>query len=143
MAVRRYARDRHGRFASGGGNGTIANRSKSAAPAKPGGSMTKALRRGQRKLYRAEQDRMHMLGGNVAGMRIIQRNVRKGAAPKATGGTSGGSRAGSVSGALRGTMRQLAQSDARYYRNMGAALGGSKTQGTLGGSKPRRRLKGS
>ena len=94
-------------------------------------------------LYRAEQDRMHMLGGNVAGMRIIQRNIRSGAALRATGSTSGGGRTASVSGALRGTLRQLAQSDARYYRDMGAALGGSKPQGKLGGSKPRRRLKGS
>jgi hypothetical protein len=105
--------------------------------------MTKALRRGQRKLYRAEQDRMQMLGGNVAGMRIIQRDIkRRTSVTNATGSTSD-SRIGSVSGALRGTMRQLAQSDARYYRNMGAALGRSRNQGALGSSKPRRRLKGS
>ncbi len=104
--------------------------------------MTKALRKGQRRLYRAEQDRMQMLGGNVAGMRIIQRDMKRRASATTATGSSSASRTGSVSGALRGTMRQLAQSDARYYRNMGAALGGSRNQAALGSSKPRRRLKG-
>jgi hypothetical protein len=145
MAVRRYARDRRGRFASGGGGGTIANRSKPAPPARSGGSMTKALRRGQRALYRAEQDRIQVLGGNVAGMRIIQRDIRRGAAarssaaPASTGGT------GRVSDAMRSTLRGLAQSDARYYRELGNILGstGGGQKRVTGSRKPRRRLPGS
>lgn len=145
MAVRRYVRDRRGRFAGSGASGTVANRNKPAAPARSGGSMTKALRRGQRALYRAEQDRIQALGGNVAGMRIIQRDIRRGAAarssaaPASTGGT------GRVSDAMRSTLRGLAQSDARYYRELGNILGssGGGQKRVTGSRKPRRRLPGS
>lgn len=141
MAVRRYVRDRLGRFSSTGG-GTI-GRSRPPAPAPSGGSLTRKLRAGQRKLYRAEQDRMQALGGTVAGMRIIRRNVKQGAARPAA--STGQRSTGRVTDALRGTMRQLAQSDARYFRQAGNILGGDRrSQGTLGGStrKPQRKLKG-
>lgn len=143
MTVRRYVRDSRGRFSSSG-NGTI-SRGRPERPATTGGSMTRALRRGQRALYRAEQDRMQMLGGNVAGMRIIQRDIRKGAAARSTAAPSGTQRGnGRVSDALRGTLRQLAQSDARFYRGVSQIAGqGSTGPKRVGGSsrKPRR-LKG-
>lgn len=140
MAVRRYTRDRRGRFSSGGG---IIGRSKQAAPAPSGGNLTRKLRAGQRGLYRAEQDRMQALGGNVAGMRIIRRNVKQGAA-RPVAATSRRS-SGRVTDALRGTMRQLAQSDARYFREAGNILGsGRRSQSTLSAitRKSQRRLKG-
>jgi len=131
MGVRRYARDAKGRFSGGG---TV--RGTRSAPAKPtGGSMTRALRRGQRALYRTEQDRIHALGGNVAGMRIIRRDIKKGAAAMRPTASSATAQSGSISGALRGTLRQLAQSDARYFKGVQEQLGGSKPS-------PRRRLPG-
>ena len=78
MAVRNQTRDSRGRFA-GRGTGGIISRPKPPKPQPKGGSMTRALRRGQRDLYKAEQMRVQSLGGNVAGMRIIRRNIKKGA----------------------------------------------------------------
>lgn len=145
MAVRRYIRDRQGRFASG--RGSTVSGAKPERPASTGGSMTRMLRKGQRALYRGEQDRIHAIGGNVAGMRIIQRDIKRGAAARTTTPSPAGRRSsGRISDAMRDTLRQLAQSDARYYRDLGAILGsGNKPQGRVTGSKPRkpRRLKGS
>lgn len=142
MGVRRYTRDRRGRFSSSGA-GTIGRVKPDAAPSSSG-SLTRKLRAGQRKLYRAEQDRMQALGGTVAGMRIIRRNVRQGATRPAA--STGQRNSGRVADALRGTMRQLAQSDARYFRQADNILSsGRGGKGTLSGStrKPQRRLKGS
>ena len=145
MAVRNFVRDARGRFSSRGG-GTV-SRAKKPKPQPKGGSLTRALKAGQTALYKAEQSRMQMLGGNVAGLRLIRQGIRRGAdvkraqmntSPKPQGAT------GSVSGALRGTLRQLAQSDARYYRELGTILNTSSGGKAIkGSSKPRRRLKGS
>jgi hypothetical protein len=136
MAVRRYIRDRKGRFSATGG--TVASRNKPKAPSKPGGAITKKLRKGQRALYKSEQDRLHALGGDVAGMRIIQRNVRQGAAARPTSSASGANRSGSASGALQGALRQLAQSDARYFRGAQQALGGNRQSSKIKGTSSKR-----
>jgi ribosomal protein L14E/L6E/L27E len=117
MAVRNQVRDSRGRFAGGGGGGVI-SRPKPPRPQPKGGSMTRALRRGQRDLYKAEQMRVQSMGGDVAGMRIIRRNIKKGANAKTTASSKQGKGSGKVSDALRGTLRQLAQSDARYFREL-------------------------
>ena len=142
MAVRNFVRDSKGRF-SGGGGGGVMSRSKRPKPAPQGGSMTRALRRGQRDLYKAEQQRVQSMGGNVAGMRLIRRDIKKGAANQtATSGQAKGT--GRVSDALRGTLQQLAQSDARYFREANQILNQSTSKPKLAGSrKPRqRKLKG-
>lgn len=109
--------------------------------------MTRALKAGQTALYKAEQSRMQMLGGNVAGLRLIRQGIRRGADAKRSQMSASPARqagAESVSGALRGTLRQLAQSDARYYRELGTILNTSSGGKAIkGSSKPRRRLKGS
>ena len=69
------------------------------------------------------------MGGNIAGMRIIQRNIKQGAATRSAAIQPGGG-AGSLSGSMRGTLRQLAQSDARYYRELSNIVGSTR--------KPRR-----
>lgn len=105
--------------------------------------MTRALRRGQRDLYRAEQQRVQSLGGNVAGMRLIRRDIKKGAAkPAAPSSKPQGT--GRVSDALRGTLQQLAQSDARYFREASQILNQPTGKPKLPSSrKPRqRKLKG-
>ena len=143
MAVRNIARDSKGRF-SGSGGGGVVSRPKKPKPAPKGGSMTRALRRGQRDLYKAEQQRVQSLGGNVAGMRLIRRDIKKGAAKRtATSGEAKGTER--VSDALRGTLRQLAQSDARYFREVNQMLNQPASKPKLAGSrKPRqRKLKGS
>lgn len=152
MAVRRFIRDARGRFASRGS--VVGGRAKPAPAKKPAGSMTRMLRKGQRDLYRAEQDRMQTLmrvsgGGSVAGMRIIRRNIKAGAASRSNATTSitGATKPGSVSQSLRGTLRQLAQSDARYYRELGNTVGATRSSASKrvsgSSSRPRRKLKGS
>ena len=142
MAVRNIVRDSKGRFA-GSGSGGVLSRPKRPKPAPKGGSMTRALRRGQRDLYKAEQQRVQSLGGNVAGMRLIRRDIKKGAA-KRTAASGGSKGTGRVSDALRGTLQQLAQSDARYFREANQILNQPASKPKLTGSrKPRqRKLKG-
>lgn len=147
MAVRNFARDSRGRFASRGGG--VVSRPKQPRPAPKGGSMTRALRKGQTELYKAEQTRAQGLmkisgGGSVAGLRLIRGGIRRGAQQRTTGSNpSGGS--GRVSDAMRGTLRQLAQSDARYYRELSNIIGSTNSKKKISGTqKPRqRRLKGS
>jgi hypothetical protein len=145
VRVRNYVRDSRGRFS---GNGVLSRPKQPRPPAK-GGSITRALRAGQRELYKGEQQKVRNLGGNVAGMRIIRRDIKAGAAARmATPAAkpAAGSKPGKVSDALRGTLRNLAQADARYYREMGQILGqgsGGK-KAVKGSSKPKpKRLKGS
>jgi len=144
MAVRNQARDSRGRFASRGTGGVI-SRPKQPKPQPKGGSMTRALRRGQRDLYKAEQMRVQSLGGNVAGMRIIRRDIKKGASAKAAAPSTTRQGSGKVSDALRGTLRQLAQSDARYFRELNNIVGqpASAARRVAGARKPsQKRLKG-
>jgi hypothetical protein len=142
MAVRNFIRDSKGRFAGSGG-GSVVSRPKDPKPAPKGGSMTRALRQGQRDLYKAEQQRVQLLGGNVAGMRLIRRDIKKGAA-KQTANSGGVKSTGRVSDALRGTLQQLAQSDARYFREASQILNQPASKPKLASSrKPRqRKLKG-
>ena len=74
------------------------------------------MRKGQRKLYGAEQDRVQSLGGNVAGKRIILRDIKQDAANKVANAGSGSSSNVNISDTLRKTGRSLAQSDRRYFR---------------------------
>jgi hypothetical protein len=144
MAVRNQVRDSRGRFA-GGGTGGVISRPKPSKPQPKGGSMTRALRRGQRDLYKAEQMRVQSLGGNVAGMRIIRRNIKKGANQKTAASSKQSQGSGKVSDALRGTLRQLAQSDARYFRELNNIVGqpASAARRVAGARKPsQKRLKG-
>jgi hypothetical protein len=144
MAVRNQVRDSRGRFA-GGGTGGVISRPKPPKPQPKGGSMTRALRRGQRDLYKAEQMRVQSLGGNVAGMRIIRRNIKKGANQKTAASSKQSQGSGKVSDALRGTLRQLAQSDARYFRELNNIVGqpASAARRVAGTRKPsQKRLKG-
>jgi hypothetical protein len=147
MGVRNFVRDSKGRFAGGsGGSGGVIRRSRPPAPAPKGGSMTRALKRGQRALYKAEQQRVYSLGGNVAGMRIIRRNVKRGAAATRPTSTAGaGTTNRRVSDALRGTLRELAKSDARYFREVNQAIGQSAPKARVNPSRTtrQRRLKGS
>ena len=142
MAVRNYVRDSKGRFSSRGG-GTI-SRPKRPRPQPKGGSMTRALRRGQTELYKAEQTRAQGLmrisgGGSVAGLRLIRGGIRRGAQQRTTGGGSSGG-TGRVSDAMRATLRQLAQSDARYFREIGNITGASSSAKQVAGTrKPRQR----
>lgn len=142
MPVRNYIRDARGRFSSRGG-GTI-SRAKQPKPQPKGGSLTRSLRAGQTALYKAEQSRVQMLGGNVAGLRLIRQGIRRGAAARTAQAEGTGQRGtGRVSDALRSNLRQLAQSDARYYRQMSTILGSGTSGKTLKGSgKTQRRLKG-
>lgn len=147
MAVRNIARDKRGRFAPKGGG--VISRPKRPRPQPTGGSMTRALRRGQTQLYKAEQTRAQGLmrmsgGGSVAGLRLIRGGIRRGAQQRAAGSASRPGATGRVSDALRGTLQQLAQSDARYFRELGNITGTSSTGKRMtGGAKPRqRKLKG-
>lgn len=144
--VRNYIRDSNGRFSGAG----VMSRPKGPKPAPKGGELRRALRRGQRELYKLEQQGIRDLGGNVAGMRIIRRDIKAGAAARTSGASSkpaGGGKPGKVADALRGTLRGLAQSDARRYREMGQILGqtgGGKKAVKGSASKPKpKRLKGS
>jgi len=146
--VRQYVRDKRGRFASKGGG--VMSRPKQPRPAPKGGSITRALRRGQTAMYKAEQMRAQTLmresgGGSVAGLRLIRGAIKRGAAARsATAAPSSGPQRGNVTRALRGTMRQLAQSDARYFRGVEQMTRSTSSQGRLSGSRSKpKRLKGS
>jgi hypothetical protein len=148
--VRQYVRDKRGRFASKGGG--VLSRPKQPRPAPKGGSITRSLKRGQTALYKAEQMRAQTLmresgGGSVAGLRLIRGAIKRGAAsrtPSTAPRSGGGQQRGSVTRAMRGTMRQLAQSDARYFRGVEQLTRSSKQQGQIGGKRSsRKRLSGS
>ena len=147
MAVRNYVRDKNGRFTSKGGG--VVSRAKQERPKPKGGSLTRSLRRGQTELYKAEQSRAQGLmrmsgGGSVAGLRLIRSGIRRKAQQPAAGTARVSGGTGRVSDALRGTLRGLAQSDARYYRELGQALGGTGRKSIKGSSgRSRRRLPGS
>lgn len=145
MVVRNFVRDARGRFSSRGGSSGTISRPKQPKPQAKGGSLTRSLRAGQTALYKAEQSRMQMLGGNVAGLRLIRQGIRRGAAARTAQPSVSGQRGiGRVTDALRSNLRQLAQSDARYYRQMGTILNNGASGKTLkASSKTRRRLKGS
>ncbi len=148
MAVRNIARDSRGRFAPKGGG--VVSRAKQPRPQPTGGSMTRMLRRGQRDLYKAEQERAQGLmqisgGGSVAGMRLIRGSIRRGAQQRIAASAKQPSATGKVSDAIRGTLRQLAQSDARYFRELGNIVGtaGTAKPKLRGSQKPKqRKLKG-
>jgi hypothetical protein len=128
MAVRNYVRDKQGRFSSKGGG--VVSRAKQERPQPKGGSMTRALRRGQTELYKAEQVRAQGLmkisgGGSVAGLRLIRGGIRRGVQQGASTAVGSTGRTGRVSDALRGTLQNLAQSDARYFRGVAQMTGGS------------------
>ena len=104
--------------------------------------MTRALRRGQTQLYKGEQNRAQMMmqvtgGGSVAGLRLIRRSIRGGAAARTAGPRPATVKPqGRVSDALRSTLQSLAKADAAYYREMGAILGETKkTPNTMKGAK--------
>ena len=147
MAVRNYVRDKNGRFTSKGGG--VVSRAKQERPKPKGGSLTRSLRRSQTELYKAEQSRAQGLmqmagGGSVAGLRLIRGGIRRRAQQPAAGGPRVAGGASRVSDALRGTLRGLAQSDARYYRELGQALGDTGRKSIKGSSgRSRRRLPGS
>ena len=147
MAVRNYVRDKSGRFASKGGG--VVSRAKQKRPQPKGGSMTRALRRGQTELYKAEQTRAQGLmrmtgGGSVSGLRLIRGGIRRGAQQRTAGVGQSSGGTGRVSDALRGTLRGLAQADARYYREMGQILGSTGRKSVKGSTgRKQRKLPGS
>jgi hypothetical protein len=146
MAVRNYIRDAKGRFSSRGG-GTISG-PKRQRPQPKGGSMTRALRRGQTELYKAEQTRAQGLmrlsgGGSVAGLRLIRGGIRRGANQRAASAAPAtSSKPRRVSDALRDTLRELAQSDARYIREIQQITGTTRKKPAVRGSSKQKRLKG-
>lgn len=106
-------------------------------PRQPGqGAMTQALRGALRDLARADAQRIRDIEA-IVGKPIGRKPAASGGQRALPGGAGGGGR-GRVTDALRANLRALAQSDARYYRDMGGlTAGGSKGQlkGSSGSGK--------
>ena len=102
--------------------------------------MTSTLRNTLRDLAQSDAARIRDIENLTGG------KVKASRSPRVSGtGTSGRSTTGgSVSGALRSGLRGLAQSDARFYRELGnTASGGSSGAGRVGGGGSSPRIRGS
>jgi hypothetical protein len=138
---RRYIRDARGRF-SGGGNGGVVSGPRRPRRQKPLGQMTRTLKASLEGLKQSDRQRDLMFTGKAAGP-ILSRGRRAAPGIQAKVAEAAGP-SGRVSQALGSSLRKLAQSDARFYRDLAKELGPAPKQMKGGKAKPKpKRLPGS
>ena len=131
---RRYIRDARGRFSGGGGGGVVSGPRRPRRE-KPRGQMTRALRGNIESLKQSDRKMALATFGRAAGP-ILSKGRRAPASAPARAAQA--AKGGKVSDALRSGLRDLAQSDARFYRAMASEL----KPKALRGQPKQRRLKG-
>ena len=133
---RRYIRDARGRFSGGGGGGVI-SRARKPRRARPRGEMTRTLRASVEALKQGDRRMSLAMTGSAAGP-ILSKGRRAAPGAQAKVQQAAGPR-GRVTDALGSTLRSLAQSDARFYRDLSREL--SSTTKQIGGGKAKAKPK--